>query len=31
MATVPTFYSEASRMRAREVASDVATWLWVAL
>ena len=31
MATVPTFYSEASRMRAREVASDLATWLWVAL
>jgi hypothetical protein len=31
VATVPTFYSEASRMRAREVVSDVATWLWVAL
>ena len=28
---MPTFYSEARTMRAREVASDVATWLWVAL
>ena len=28
---MPTFYSEARSMRAREIASDVATWLWVAL
>jgi hypothetical protein len=28
---MPTFYSEARAMRAREIASDVATWLWVAL